>query len=240
MAARAQETLRAAGVDTHSRVESGSPPSVIVKLSAAYDVVAIGAKGKDAAAGAGLGPVASRVLEHADCSLFIGRETRNEAGFRVLVAADGSDASNEALDQLARIVDLTEAEVRILHVIESPWLHMGDEQELFGYEDPGHEAVEPEMRIDREITIGADRLVEAARERLGTVRRPVSVAVESGLPANEILSELDRADYDLVVLGSSGADDLKHRMLGSVSAKVAWNAPCSVLIVRPGGEAGEG
>ena len=69
---------------------------------------------------------------------------------------------------------------------------------------------------------------------MNTSRRPVSVTVESGLPANEILSELDRADYDLVVMGSHGGDDLKHQLLGSVSAKVAWNAPCSVLIVRPG------
>ena len=107
---------------------------------------------------------------------------------------------------------------------------------MFGYPDPEHEAIDPEMRVEREMTIQAERLVEAARQRLsaGGPQIQVSVGVESGLPANEILSELDRGDYDLVVLGASGGEDLKHELLGSVSTKVAWNAPCSVLIVKPG------
>ena len=35
-----------------------------------------------------------------------------------------------------------------------------------------------------------------------------------------------------MVMAASGVVDLKHQMLGSVSSKVAWNAPCSVLLVR--------
>jgi nucleotide-binding universal stress UspA family protein len=46
------------------------------------------------------------------------------------------------------------------------------------------------------------------------------------------LSEAERSQYDLVVVGASGARDLKHRMLGSVSARVAWDANCSVLIAK--------
>jgi nucleotide-binding universal stress UspA family protein len=53
-----------------------------------------------------------------------------------------------------------------------------------------------------------------------------------GLPAEEILSEAETGGYDLIVMGVSGAMDLKHQILGSVSIKVAWNAPCSVLLVR--------
>jgi nucleotide-binding universal stress UspA family protein len=33
-------------------------------------------------------------------------------------------------------------------------------------------------------------------------------------------------------VGANEAADMKHSVLGSVSSKVAWNAPCSVLIVR--------
>ena len=228
--------LRAEGVDATIRLETGSPASVIVKLAAGSDIVVLGAKGKGTVSTAGLGPVSSRVLSHGAGSLFIGREMRSDAGIRILVATDGSDVANDALDRLGKIVDLAEAEIRILHVVESPWLHLGDEQELFGYPDPEHEAIDPEMRVEREMTIQAERLVEAARQRLsaGRPQIQVSVGVESGLPANEILSELDRGDYDLVVLGASGGEDLKHELLGSVSTKVAWNAPCSVLIVKPG------
>lgn len=47
------------------------------------------------------------------------------------------------------------------------------------------------------------------------------------------LGEAETGDYDLVVIGASSAADFKHEILGSVSSKVAWNAPCSVLLVRP-------
>ena len=41
-------------------------------------------------------------------------------------------------------------------------------------------------------------------------------------PADEILSEADQGDYDLVVVGVGGASQMKHSILGSVSTKVAW------------------
>jgi nucleotide-binding universal stress UspA family protein len=50
--------------------------------------------------------------------------------------------------------------------------------------------------------------------------------------SEEILSEAIRGEYDLVVLGATGLADIKRAMLGSVSVKVAHNAPCSVLIVK--------
>jgi nucleotide-binding universal stress UspA family protein len=39
-------------------------------------------------------------------------------------------------------------------------------------------------------------------------------------------------DVDLVVLGAKGTSQLKHRLLGSVSAQVTRTAPCPVLVVK--------
>jgi nucleotide-binding universal stress UspA family protein len=78
----------------------------------------------------------------------------------------------------------------------------------------------------------ADQLVNEARARILGLHPGVTSSVREGNPANEILSEADQGEYDLVVVGASAAADLKHSILGSVSSKVAWNAPCSVLVVR--------
>jgi len=64
----------------------------------------------------------------------------------------------------------------------------------------------------------------------------VVTRVREGIPGDEILSEVESGAYDLVVAGASGSHDLKHKILGSVSGKVAWNAPCSVLLIGPSGE----
>ncbi|MBI4482602.1 MAG: universal stress protein [Acidobacteria bacterium] len=53
-----------------------------------------------------------------------------------------------------------------------------------------------------------------------------------GIPASEILREAESGDCDLIVLGATGVTDMKHEMLGSVSTKVAWNAPCSVSVIK--------
>jgi len=71
-----------------------------------------------------------------------------------------------------------------------------------------------------------------ARQALRRYGAAVTTRLDEGNPANEILSEAERGQYDLVVVGATGSRDLKHTMLGSVSAKIAWDAPCSVLLVR--------
>jgi nucleotide-binding universal stress UspA family protein len=71
-----------------------------------------------------------------------------------------------------------------------------------------------------------------ARLRIKDHHTAITTIVREGSPANEILSEADQGDYDVIVVGANEAHDMKHGMLGSVSSKVAWCAPCSVLIAR--------
>ena len=83
-----------------------------------------------------------------------------------------------------------------------------------------------------ELKREAEQLLGETRVRFLEHHAGVTTSIREGVPANEILSEADQGDYDLVVVGATGAIDMKHSVLGSVSSKVAWNAPCSVLIVR--------
>jgi nucleotide-binding universal stress UspA family protein len=77
-----------------------------------------------------------------------------------------------------------------------------------------------------------DGILDRARDLLRPYRVSITTRTDQGNPANEILSEAERGQYDLIVVGATGARDMKHQMLGSVSSKIAWDAPCSVLIVR--------
>ena len=60
----------------------------------------------------------------------------------------------------------------------------------------------------------------------------MNTVVEEGNPATEILGQADTGEYDLVLVGATGASDVRHEMLGSVSSKVAAQAPCSVVVVK--------
>lgn len=214
-------------------VECGSPAAVIIRRSADYDVVVAGAKGKGERSEAGLGSVVSRLAEHAFGCTFIGRPMRSETGVRILVPLDGSEAANDALDKMIEMVGLDGVEVRLIHVVESPWLHFGLDQEWLSESDHLHERIDPSAYIDREMLKEAEQILESARVRFPKGQTAVSTMIQQGLPANEILTEAERGEYDLVVLGVTRGTDLKHWLLGSVSSKTAWNAPCSVLLVKP-------
>jgi nucleotide-binding universal stress UspA family protein len=216
----AKQVLAEEGVDALTLSEVGSPANILMREAEDYDVAVIGAKGRDQRSEGGLGPVASRLVEHASGCVLVGREPPSEKGMRILVPVDGSDGANQALDALNSFFDLESADVTLLHVIETLWLPQDAEDE------PMTNQLSAELRRE------AEQLLAEARARVLEHHPGVTTLVRDGVPANEILSEADQGDYDLVVVGAGGATDMKHSILGSVSTKVAWNAPCSVLVVR--------
>lgn len=225
---------------THTTVKHGSPARVLIEESKNYDVIAVGAQSHRGEP-VGLGPVASRVLEHATSSVLVGRPARAEEGLRVLMPVDGSDSSVRAVEQVTSLMDLTEADVTLLHVIETPWVYSEEvsETEELGPARrtplaPEEEDI-PETELLAELEREGDEILNRARGMFPP-SCSISVTTERGVPSNEILGVAELSDYDLIVMAASGTTDLKHQMLGSVSYKVAWNAPCSVLVIRSSAE----
>jgi nucleotide-binding universal stress UspA family protein len=203
-------------------------------LSANYDLTVIGAKGReDRSTGGGLGPVASAIVSHVSGAILVGREIRADRGARILVALDGSAASFQALERLTSLFDLDSSEVTLMHVVETPWLNIDSSEEgvaktrdARGGPDVSEALILGELRAD------ATRLIERGREQVLAGHPAVSTLVREGNPSAELLKEAEIGEYDLVVLGGTGFVDLKHKILGSVSTQVVWNAPCSVLVVN--------
>jgi nucleotide-binding universal stress UspA family protein len=219
----AKNVLAEEGVDGLTLCQTGSPAGVIMREAEDYDLTVIGARGLNVRSEVGLGPVASRLVEHASGCVLIGREPPDDRQPRILVPLDGSDGSEQALDALVSLFDIESAEIKLLHVVETLWL---PDKDSSSESDPESDQVALELRHE------AEQLLAEARKRILPHHSGVTISIREGIPANEILSEADQGDYDLVVVGATSASDMKHSVLGSVSSKVAWNAPCSVLVVR--------
>jgi nucleotide-binding universal stress UspA family protein len=220
--------------------EVGSPSAVLVERAEDYDLTVVGSQGAGVTSELGLGPVASRVVEHAMGPVLVGRDLRSEDTIRMLVAVDGSAASLHAVETLGLLFDLRSVEVCLMHVAETPWVQLGLEEDWTTYSEEDKEKSEA-GKMEQELVREGEVVIEQARELLRTHRLSISTVTEEGDPASKILSEAERGQYDLIAVGGTGSRDLKHGMLGSVSAKIAWDAPCSVLIVREpdgGGEEG--
>ena len=228
----AQHVLDNEGTHAGTFTQFGSPAGIIQQLTRQFDVTVVGATGLRDRSLIGIGPVAGRVVEHGLGTVLVVREPPSDGSWRALVAVDGSHASRTALNALRLYFNVGAAEVTLIHVVETPWVHLGLSPEWRDYPDEVLDRVDPEIQLEKELGREAETIVEDAEVTLEGFALELKSVIREGNPATEILGEAELGDYDLIVLGATGASDLKHQMLGSVSAKVAAQASCSVAVVR--------
>lgn len=140
----------------------------------------------------------------------------------ILVAIDGSDASNKALDTACELAKTYGAE---LHLVHSPQVETMSVAVGYSVVDV---PVAPE-RIAEAGKAVADAAVTRATV-LGVV--PQETTVADGDPADDILQSAKLNDADLIVMGRRGLGSVASLFLGSVSQKVSHGAECSVLTVH--------
>ncbi|HSE21356.1 MAG TPA: universal stress protein [Pyrinomonadaceae bacterium] len=225
---RAQRILAEQGINASTAARFGSPAKTILELSAGFDVTVVGATGKRDISKVGIGPVATRVLEHGSSMILVARDLIGENTWRVLLAVDGSRSSMQALRTMIDYCNASSLDVTCMHVVETPWVHFAGAEELFDVHDDNF----PELQFNQQMEREADSILEHAEEELADYVLGHNRVIGNGNPGTAILGEAEIGDYDLIVLGSTGMSGLKHQMLGSVSAKVAAQAPCSVAVVK--------
>jgi nucleotide-binding universal stress UspA family protein len=229
---RSRKTLLAEGVTAETRAETGSPAKVIVQLANDYDVTVIGATSQYDTTRPGIGSVASRVVEHAPGIVLVCREPRGGSSLRILLCVDSSRASQQALSALLTYLNTESAEVTLMHVVETPWVNLGLDRDWFDQGGETREQRSSETRLEEEMQSEANEIIQNAVDQLTRHGLDVTTVIAEGNPATEILGQAEQDEYDLIVIGASGATDMKHRMLGSVSARVTAQAPCSVAVVK--------
>jgi nucleotide-binding universal stress UspA family protein len=157
---------------------------------------------------------------------------------KVLIAYDGSDCAEAALDDL-RKAGLPERETEALVVsVAEVWLPPPPPS-VYEVVEAAAEAESPaDLQRDyarhSPAVEEAARLAERARERLRYNFPHWRVRTEAtyGSPAWEVIKKADEWRPDLVVVGSHGRGALGRFVLGSVSQKIVTEARCSVRVAR--------
>jgi nucleotide-binding universal stress UspA family protein len=144
---------------------------------------------------------------------------------RLLVAYDGSEASNKAID-IAVQCCTPEDELVLLTVIPAALVESTFTNMLL-----------PTIDLSTVVTPGTFK--EKAMENLGKLAKElegkigkVDIAVEAGDPADEILLVAKKYDSDIILIGYKGYGKEGRFLLGSVTDKVVRHASRSVLVVR--------
>ena len=143
---------------------------------------------------------------------------------KILIAYDGSECAESAIDDLKRAGLPRRAEALVLTISE--------------------ELIPMPASIGGVDTTFAKSLLEEEKESLALARRARSriqtlfpgweILAEAaiGSPGSEIIARADEWRPDLIVVGSHGRTALGRMFFGSVSQKVITEARCSVRVAR--------
>jgi nucleotide-binding universal stress UspA family protein len=133
----------------------------------------------------------------------------------VVVATDGSDSVNRAIDVALDLADRFDAEVHALSVIDASEVDASPEQ------------LREELQTALETT--ADAALASVEDRTDAA---VTTAVRSGRPASEICDYAREVDADVVATGTRGRHGENRLLLGSIAERVVRRSPVPVLTVR--------
>jgi nucleotide-binding universal stress UspA family protein len=136
---------------------------------------------------------------------------------KVLVATDGSEHSNKALNRAMELAQNEGAEITLLSVA------------YYSREDLD----EIPLNIQEKLDAQAADALKKAKALFDAKGIKVETVLEAGyVPANNIISRAEEGKYDLILMGSKGRTGLKGLLIGSTAAKVVASAPCSVAVLR--------
>lgn len=139
---------------------------------------------------------------------------------KILVAYDGSNLANKALDKAVQLVQQQTSgdqtpELEVIHVYHYPTV-IGDSY-----------AVDAK----KAFLEGAQETLARAKARV-----PENVAVkfvlQNGDPAHKVLEYANEHHFDLIVTGSRGRGPIRELFLGSVSHNIVQQSKIPVIIVK--------
>ncbi|WP_432247149.1 universal stress protein [Streptomyces sanyensis] len=224
--ARAEERARRSAPDlavTRS-VVSGTPLEVLEIESRAAVLAVVGSRGHSGLARLPAGSTAVQLAARGGCPLLVVRG-RPEPGGPVVLAVDGSEAGEPAVDFAFAEAVLRGAPLVALHV----WNTVGEH----AYEGPGDPLNAVVADVDHRRAAERHVLDEAVGPRRELFPR---LAVERRLVRSRVRPALIGASRSaqLVVTGAKGHGGLTGLLLGSVSQALLHHAHCPVAVVRGG------
>ena len=143
---------------------------------------------------------------------------------RILVPVDGSACAGRGLSEAIALARLTQGRIRIVHVIDEPFVAIGA--------DGAAGATEDLVEVARE---GAERVLADAVKLVEATGVPVDgVLLDTfdGRLCDLVVKAAQEWSADLVVIGTHGRRGVGRLLLGSDAEQILRLSPVPVLLVR--------
>jgi nucleotide-binding universal stress UspA family protein len=134
----------------------------------------------------------------------------------ILVAVDGSTHSDRAVEEAVDLARSEKGRLTLIGVASLPVVWPTPHQPVAS---------------DAELEAAMKAVVDEAAARVPD-DVPLTRIVRKGVPGDEIITQADEGQHDLIVMGTRGRGGATALLLGSVSHAVLNHSPDAVLIVH--------
>jgi nucleotide-binding universal stress UspA family protein len=190
----------------------------LLEAAEGSSMLVVGSNGHNAFIEMLVGSVSQSAARHAHLPVVVVRPAANPAAGRVVVGADGSEASTRALEFACETAMRTGDKVVALRA----WQPSSAVPDRYGYLPP------PSTDTLDAAESALGRIVDGLRRAHPDV--PIEGEIYSGAPERGLA---DAAwDASLVVVGSRGHNAVGEVLLGSVSRALLHHAPCPVAVIH--------
>lgn len=137
---------------------------------------------------------------------------------KIIVAYDGSDGSNKALNLAAELAKMVAAKLVLVSVVDlSPLL----------YYDVG--GVPGDLTT---LEQKAQETLEEGKKQISALHLKTSTAILQGNPADAIINYAKKEHAYLIVMGSRGLGGFERMLLGSVAQAVVTHSTTPVVVAK--------
>lgn len=138
---------------------------------------------------------------------------------KILVATDGSNPAQYAVDYAAEMAVEKKADLVIVSVIPQIPSMVGD-----GF---------TQVNLEEELKEKAKKMLQKTGDRIKKkFNLDISIIIKKGSPARNIIETAYEEKVDLIVVGNRGTGGILSWMLGSVSRSVVDACTMPVLVVK--------
>lgn len=144
---------------------------------------------------------------------------------KILVALDGSEYSDKALEVAVQMAMRCDAQLILFHAVQLKPLRAEYESIVINKKAKD---VYRQIGLDQ-----ADAIVQVAENAAKEVGLSnVERMIVEGRPASSIVQAVTDTESELVIIGTRGLSALHQITMGSVAHKVTAAASCPVMVVR--------
>ncbi len=143
---------------------------------------------------------------------------------RILVPVDGSGTANAGLDEAIKLARLTQATIRLVHVVDEMIVATGLEPAgaMIGDLIPAMKAA-------------GEKVLAGAQERVQAAGIPVETHLIENFgerTSDQVIEDAKGWPADLIVIGTHGRRGMRRLMLGSDAEQILRLSTVPVLLVR--------